>query len=157
MRFGLGAVRGVGGAALETVFDARKEGGPFKDMFDFASRVDAKKMNKGVLEALVQCGAFDRTLQSIRVSRAQAFLAIELALERLRSASRDREVGQTNLFGLLEAASTSKVKSGEGLSNTPRQKTGIATKCLCERQVLGFYVSGHPLERYLKGTSSRKA
>nr|MBP9112957.1 DNA polymerase III subunit alpha [Polyangiaceae bacterium] len=155
VRFGLGAVRGVGGAALETVFDARKEGGPFKDMFDFASRVDAKKMNKGVLEALVQCGAFDRTLQSIRVSRAQAFLAIELALERSRSASRDREVGQTNLFGLLEAASTSKVKSGEGSLEYPKTENWDRHEMLVrEKQALGFYVSGHPLERYLKGTSS---
>src|SRR5947208_14245082 len=59
IRFGLGAVRGIGEAALETIFEARKEGGPFSDMFDLAARVDAKKFNKSVLEALVQCGAFD--------------------------------------------------------------------------------------------------
>src|SRR5262249_11515036 len=73
IRLGLGAVRGVGGAALETLFEARKDGGAFRDLFDFASRVDAKKINKAVLEALVQCGAFDRALLSGGVTRARAF------------------------------------------------------------------------------------
>jgi DNA polymerase-3 subunit alpha len=63
IRFGLGAVRGVGEAALETMFEARQSSGPFRDLFDFATRVDAKRLNKGVLEALVQCGAFDSVLE----------------------------------------------------------------------------------------------
>ncbi len=104
VRFGLGAVRGVGGAALDTIFDARKEGGPFADMFDLAARVDAKKFNKSVLEALVQCGAFDLTLVKQGVSRARAFASIDVALERSRAASRDRDTGQSNLFGLFDAA-----------------------------------------------------
>src|SRR5690606_17534166 len=104
IRFGLGAVRGLGGAALEALLEARKEGGPFHDLFDFASRVDAKRINKGVFEALVQCGAFDTTLASRGITRADAFASIEIALERSRAASRDRERGQTNLFGLFDAA-----------------------------------------------------
>src|SRR5207249_6805029 len=79
IRFGLGAVRGLGGAALETVFEARDEGGAFVDLFDFASRIDAKKINKAVLEALVQCGAFDSTLASRNVSRARAFASLDVA------------------------------------------------------------------------------
>ncbi len=154
VRFGLGAVRGVGGAALETLFEARDSGGPFADLFDFGSRVDAKKINKAVLEALVQCGGFDQTLQKQGVSRAQAFAAIDVALERSRSASRDRERGQTNLFGLFDAAA-----SAQG-QKTTTEASGSYPECppwdqkemlVRERQSLGFYVSGHPLERYLRG------
>src|ERR1700728_4087218 len=93
IRFGLGAARGVGSAALETLFEARQAGGPFADLFDFAARVDAKKINKSVLESLVACGAFDGALASHGVNRARAFASIDIALERSRSASRDREAG----------------------------------------------------------------
>jgi DNA polymerase-3 subunit alpha len=149
IRFGLGAVRGVGGAALETLFEARKAGGPFADLFDFASRVDAKKINKAVLEALVQCGAFDSTLAAQGVTRARAFASIDVALERSRSASRDRERGQTNMFGLLDAAPGAKTLSaGDYLPCEPWDHREMLVR---ERQSLGFYVSGHPLERYLKG------
>jgi DNA polymerase-3 subunit alpha len=166
IRFGLGAVRGVGGAALETIFEARKEGGPFADMFDLASRVDAKRFNKSVLEALVQCGAFDTTLAEQGVSRARAFASIDVALERSRAASRDRDTGQTNLFGLFDAAATrgapggatalpagsnaekASISRGDYVECTPWDRREALVR---ERQSLGFYVSGHPLERYLKG------
>ncbi|MCK6590489.1 MAG: DNA polymerase III subunit alpha, partial [Polyangiaceae bacterium] len=104
IRFGLGAIRGVGESALEAVLEARKEGGAFADLFDFAERIDAKRVNKGVLEALVQCGAFDATLAPRGITRARAFAAIDRALERSRRASRDREGGQTDLFGLFKKA-----------------------------------------------------
>src|SRR6202042_696679 len=78
--FGLGAGRG-GGAALETLFEARAAGGPFHDLFDFASRVDAKKINKSVLEALVSCGALDSTLAAHGVSRSIAFASVDIALD----------------------------------------------------------------------------
>ncbi len=154
IRFGLGAVRGLGGAALEALLEARKEGGPFKDLFDFASRVDAKRINKGVFEALVQCGAFDTSLKALGITRAEAFASIEVALERSRAASRDRERGQTNLFGLFDAAPAS-AKGGGGSSAAGGYVKAEAwdrrEMLVRERQSLGFYVSGHPLERYLKG------
>lgn len=154
IRFGLGAVRGVGGAALETVFESRTAGGAFFDLFDFASRVDAKKLNRSVFEALVQCGAFDTTLKKLGVTRARAFAAIDIALERSRSASRDREVGQTNLFGLFDAGKSPEAKSAVGASagdyvDAPAWDRLEAL--VREKQSLGFYVSGHPLERYFKG------
>ena len=108
IRFGLGAVRGLGGAALDAIFEARRDG-PFRDVFDLAARVDAKRVNKGVFEALVQCGAFDSTLEERGVRRARAFASIDVALERSRAASRDREAGQTTLFGLFDAAPRSAV------------------------------------------------
>jgi DNA polymerase-3 subunit alpha len=155
IRFGLGAVRGVGGGALETLFEARAAGGPFTDLFDFGSRVDAKKLNRSVLEALVQCGAFDSTLAGVGISRARAFASIDVALERSRSASRDREAGQTNLFGLFDAAPKA---AGGGTSSAgdyqQAQSWDQKEMLVRERQSLGFYVSGHPIERYLRGKAA---
>jgi DNA polymerase-3 subunit alpha len=152
IRFGLGAVRGLGGAALEAVFETRRDG-PFRDLFDLAGRVDAKRVNKAVFEALVQCGAFDSTLIDRGVSRARAFASIDIALERSRAASHDREVGQTTLFGLFDSAAN-------GSGGAPASSAGDYVQCepwdrremlARERQSLGFYVSGHPLGRYLRG------
>jgi DNA polymerase-3 subunit alpha len=149
IRFGLGAVRGLGGAALEAVFEARRDGA-FRDLFDLADRVDAKRVNKAVFEALVQCGAFDSTLEERGVSRARAFASIDMALERLRSASRDREAGQTTLFGLFDAVpqAASAPTAGDYVECEPWDRRELLVR---ERQALGFYVSGHPLERYVKG------
>jgi DNA polymerase-3 subunit alpha len=153
IRFGLGAVRGLGGSALDAVFEARRDG-PFRDVFDLAARVDAKRVNKGVFEALVQCGAFDSTLEDRGTRRARAFASIDIALERSRAASRDREAGQTTLFGLFDAAP----RSGSGGAASPSAGDYVACEpwdrremLVRERQSLGFYVSGHPLDRYVKG------
>jgi DNA polymerase-3 subunit alpha len=158
IRFGLGAVRGLGGAALEALLEARREGGHFKDLFDFASRVDAKRINKGVFEALVQCGAFDTTLKERGVTRAQAFASIETALERSRAASRDRERGQTNMFGLFDAGpkkADGRAGSGASAGDYAKAEHWDRREMLVrEQKALGFYVSGHPLERYLKGASA---
>ncbi|HLV67547.1 MAG TPA: DNA polymerase III subunit alpha [Polyangiaceae bacterium] len=148
IRFGLGAVRGVGGAALETMFEARRASGPFRDLFDFASRVDAKRLNKGVLEALVQCGAFDSVLEPRGISRARAFAAIDRALERSRSASRDRERGQTNLFGLFEQASGGNGAASSGDEYPTAEEWDRMELLKREKAALGCYVSGHPLLRY---------
>jgi DNA polymerase-3 subunit alpha len=104
IRFGLGAIRGVGEAALEAVLEVRNDGGPFADLFDFAERVDARRVNKAVFESLVQCGAFDRSLKERGITRARAFAAIDRALERSRTASRDRETGQGDLFAMVAKA-----------------------------------------------------
>ena len=165
IRFGLGAVRGVGLAALEAVFEARKSG-PFIDLFDFASRVDAAKINKGVLQALVQCGAFDSTFGPLGITRAQTYASVDVALERSRAASRDRERGQTNLFGLFDSPSSRRPASGGSVDATQKWNAPSAGAYVDsapwdrkemlsrERQSLGFYVSGHPLERYLRGPAA---
>jgi DNA polymerase-3 subunit alpha len=148
MRFGLGAVRGVGEMALETMFEARRSGGPFRDLFDFASRVDAKRLNKGVLEALVQCGAFDTLLEAIGVSRARAFAAVDRALERSRSATRDRESGQGSLFGAIESSAPSNgagAAFGDYAESVEWDRMELLRR---EKEALGCYVSGHPLFRY---------
>ncbi len=153
IRFGLGAVRGLGGAALETLFETRQVGGPFADLFDFAARVDAKKVNRSVFEALIQCGAFDTMLATKGVSRAQAFGSIDLALERARSASRDREVGQTNLFGLLEPKAAAQATTG-ATQYAASEAWDRGELLRREKSSLGFYVSGNPLDRYLRGENA---
>jgi DNA polymerase-3 subunit alpha len=150
IRFGLGAVRGVGESALETMFEARTSGGPFRDLFDLATRVDAKKLNKGVLESLVQCGAFDTVLDPAGITRARAYAAVDRALERSRSASRDRERGQTNLFGMFGGgngkANGAAAAAGDEYPQTLEwDRMELLRR---ERAALGCYVSGHPLFRY---------
>jgi DNA polymerase III subunit alpha len=103
-------------------------------------------VNRGVLEALVASGAFDATLAERGVSRAQAFAGIERALERARSASKDRERGQTSLFGLFAQADEGNDTSGDEYAEC--EPWDLRETLAREKEALGFYVSGHPLERY---------
>jgi len=128
------------------VFDARAEGGPFGDLFDFAARVDARKLNRGLLEALIQCGAFDASLAERGLSRARAVAAVDTALERARQASRDRANGQTSLFGLFDSAAQA---SPAVVDAYPDAEAWDQLELLVrEKAALGCYVSGHPLHRY---------
>jgi len=148
IRFGLGAVRGVGEAALEAVLEARAEGG-FSDMFDLAERVDPKRVNKGVLEALVASGALDENHAGRTISRAQAFAAIDRALERSRSASKDRERGQTSLFAMFDKVTPPEAAARASANDYPAAEPWDLRETLVrEKEALGFYVSGHPLDRY---------
>lgn len=147
IRFGLGAVRGVGESALEAMLEARADG-PFDDPFDLAQRVDVRRLNKGVFEALVQCGAFDASLEKRGVTRAQAFASIDRVVERGRSASRDRECGQTNLFGLFQAQAPAGTPETNAAEYASAETWDLAETLKREKKSLGFYVSGHPLDRY---------
>jgi DNA polymerase III subunit alpha len=148
IRFGLGAVRGLGESALEAVFDARTRDGAFSDLFDFACRVDPRRLNKAVFEALVQCGAFDTCLTRLGVTRAVAMAAVDRALERGRSASRDRAVGQTTLFGLFQQAEAKSSVNSIASDYPAAEEWDRAESLKREKQALGCYVSGHPLDRY---------
>ncbi len=159
LRFGLGAVRGIGEAAIEAIKDARDAGGPFRDMFDFASRVDARRVTKAVFEALVQSGAYD-TCHAVRgIDRARAFASIDVALERSRAASRDREAGQTSLFGLFGAGAggdagaqaAASAAAGDFVKSDSWDTREVLVR---ERRALGFYVSGHPIDRYVNGPAA---
>lgn len=151
IRFGLGALKGVGEAALEAVFEARTYEGnkqPFSDLFEFCARVDLRRVNKGVVEALVQSGAFDSVHEPLEVTRAQAFAAIEAAIERGKKISNERSSGQTNLFGLLEPAPAENSRSHTGLRFPSMANWDSRDQLAREKSTLGFYVSGHPLDRY---------
>ncbi len=154
IRFGLGGVRGVGGAALEAIFEERRgEDGskkPFTDLFDFCARVDLRRVNKSVADALIQCGAFDALHERDGVGRAQAMAAVEQAVERGKKMAAERSSGQTNLFGLLGGGDEDATRAlthpgGEFPKVEPWDTRELLAR---EKQTLGFYVSGHPLDRY---------
>ena len=147
IRFGLGAVKGVGHGAVEAILESRKEDGDFKSIYDVCSRVDSQRVNRRVIEALVKSGAFDDVPTDRELHRAQLFSAVDGAIERGAQAQRDRRSGQTSLFGLLEPAAN----EGDSLMSetyfnveewTPKQLLAF------EKESLGFYISGHPLDRY---------
>jgi DNA polymerase-3 subunit alpha len=153
IRFGLGAVKGVGEGAVEVIKSAREQGGPFLSIFDFSKRVDGRKVNRKVVEALVKAGAFDGIAQQNGVSRARMFAAIGLAAERAAEAQRERESGQTNLLALLGGGDgNGQAKSGgNGVFDDkyPPADEWMPKELLAyEKEALGFYISGHPLDRY---------
>ncbi|HMK72346.1 MAG TPA: DNA polymerase III subunit alpha, partial [Myxococcaceae bacterium] len=142
IRFGLGAIKGVGEAAIEAILEARSKG-PFRDLFDFCERVDARRVNRKVLEALVKAGAFDFEGRP----RRQLWLTVERAMERGASAQRDRAVGQSSLFGLLGGADApaSPAAAGEYVA---AEEWPEKERLAGEKEAIGFYVSGHPLHQY---------
>jgi DNA polymerase-3 subunit alpha len=157
IRFGLGAIKGVGTAAVEAILEARKgEPGPagvaserpFVDLFDFCARVDLRRVNKSVIEALVQCGAFDTVHEAIGVHRAQAFVAIEQAIERGKRIQSERSSGQESLFGLMGHEEEAQTYQHPGGSFPVLEPWDSREQLSREKSTLGFYVSGHPLDRY---------
>jgi DNA polymerase-3 subunit alpha len=156
IRFGLGAVKGVGEGAVEVVKAAREQGGPFLSIFDFSKRVDGRKVNRKVVEALVKAGAFDGIAQRNGVSRARMFGTIALAADRAAEAQRDRESGQTNLLALFGGGGNGGANgkangAGNGAyeDKYPAGDEWMPKEMLAyEKEALGFYISGHPLERY---------
>ncbi|HZL20999.1 MAG TPA: DNA polymerase III subunit alpha [Polyangia bacterium] len=153
IRFGLGAVKGVGEGAVEVIKIARDQGGPFLSLFDFCKRVDGRKVNRKVVEALVKAGAFDGVAQRNGVTRARLFGAIGVASERAAEAQRDRESGQTNLLALFGDGGAAGGGSGKGAPDEhtyPPFDEWMPREMLAyEKEALGFYISGHPLDRYL--------
>ncbi len=140
IRFGLGAVKGVGGAALESIVEVRREQ-PFTSLFDFCERVDLRKVNKKVVEALIKCGAFD----SLGGKRAQNMEALEDAMEVGQKVQREKADGQESLFGAEEIVSC----RGNGYGKLP-EVDEWSEKILLgfEKDALGFYITGHPLARH---------
>ncbi len=140
IRFGLAAVKNVGEGAVKSIIEARQTGGPFKGIFDFASRVESRKVNRRVLEALVKCGAFD----SLTDNRAALMAAVESALERAVRDQADREAGQTSMFDLLGGNGAKTVEAP-----LPDVEPWSKEEHLrYEKEALGFFITGHPLDHY---------
>jgi DNA polymerase-3 subunit alpha len=148
IRFGLGAVKGVGDSAVEAVLAAREEGGPFKSLFDFCSRVDPRRMNKKVIEALVKSGAFDFE----GVPRWKLAAGIDAALAAGSSAHADRQSGQASLFGAVPAAEVKPryPEPGERVGDVEVAEWPERVRLAAEKEALGFYITGHPLAGYEK-------
>ena len=135
--FGLAAIKNVGEGAIQAIIKSRDELGSFSNIFEFCENVDLRVANKRVLEAFVKAGVFD----SLHPSRRSLMEVLEKAVERGQKAHRDRLSGQKGLFG--ETGSTSTADEVPGVGDwKDREKWGY------EKETLGFYVTGHPLQKY---------
>ena len=143
IRFGLGAVRNVGEGAVESVLAARAKDGPYKDFFDFVERVDLRLCNKRVFEALIHAGALD----TLGGHRAQYLAALDHAMQEAGLKQQEAATGQGSLFGLLGGdAATARPPARPTLPSLPPWSE--SDRLAAEKAILGFYVSGHPLEPF---------
>ena len=141
IRFGLGAVRNVGRGAIDAVLSA-KRAQTFDSFFDFTDRVDLRACNKRVFEALISAGAMD----GLGGHRAQFWSALDSAMQESSLKQQEKEMGQVSLFG-------SPVDATDGGAQAPRVLPNVGPMAESERlakekEILGFYISGHPLEPY---------
>jgi DNA polymerase-3 subunit alpha len=139
IRFGLAAIKGVGEVAVQTILKARDEGGKFSTLADMCERVDGRTVNRKILEGLIKSGACDGLGQT----RATLFAQIERTLARAASIISDRQRGQSSLFGGLEEKSAPMPESVSNLPEWPQHEL-----LAHEKELLGFYVTGHPLTPY---------
>jgi DNA polymerase-3 subunit alpha len=140
IRFGLAAIKGVGEIAVESILKARREGGKFNSLSELCERVDTRTVNRKVLEALIKSGACD----GFGETRATLFAQVDRTLVRAAGIAHDRARGQSSLFGALEENATSMPESISKLSEWPQSEL-----LAHEKELLGFYVTGHPLTPYV--------
>ncbi|MEP3478034.1 MAG: DNA polymerase III subunit alpha [Fuerstiella sp.] len=141
--FGMGAIKGVGEAALDSIVKARLEDGPFKDIFDLTERVDVKALNKSALEILIKVGALD----SLPGNRAQQLEVVDRAVQASLAAAKDRASGQMNLFGGGEEEVEE--DGGEVQISLPDVPDWTKSQKLAyEKECLGFYLTSHPLAQH---------
>ena len=136
--FGLVAVKGVGDGAIDAIIEAREQGGSFKSLQDFCERVDLKQVNKRAMESLIISGAFD----ALEGHRAQHLASLDSVMKVAQSAQADRDRGQMSLFGDTEAAPAMTITLPDVPEFDPLERL------IQEKEQLGFYISGHPLEEY---------
>jgi DNA polymerase-3 subunit alpha len=143
IRFGLTAIKNVGRNAIDSILAARaelaKEQKSFASYWEFCEKIDLRLMNKRVLESLIKAGALDSFGR-----RSQLFATTDRAMERAQKAQRDEEAGQHGLFGIFDDHPAS--KSADALPNIPDWDENLRLQS--EKEVLGFFVSGHPLDKY---------
>jgi DNA polymerase-3 subunit alpha len=135
---GLGAIKGAGEAAIENIVAEREKNGLYIDLFDFCKRIDLHKMNKRVLEALIKSGCFD----SLNANRATLMASLSNALQQAEQTAHNQKMGQNDLFGL-----DSHTEAPQYV-NVPPWRDEFQLQG--EKETLGFYLTGHPLNRYLQ-------
>ncbi|MGP8143385.1 MAG: OB-fold nucleic acid binding domain-containing protein, partial [Terriglobales bacterium] len=134
------AVKNVGGNAIESIVAARKKlGRDFRSFYEFCEEVDLRLLNKRVLESLIKSGAMDCFGR-----RAQLIQALDSAIEQAQKAQRDAESGQHGLFGVF--ADETAEQASEALPNVPDWDEH--TRLAAEKEILGFFITGHPMEKY---------
>ncbi|HOO78130.1 MAG TPA: DNA polymerase III subunit alpha [bacterium] len=142
IRFGLTAVKNVGQGAVEAIIRERTRGGEYVSLFDFLDRIDLSSVNKRMVESLIRCGALD----SLPGNRAQKLDILDAAVDSAVASRRDREAGQETLFAQLDTANGEEdLISFPALAELPEAELLAA-----EKELLGMYVTGHPLQKYEK-------
>ena len=150
--YGLGAIKGVGEGAVESIVDARRTDGPFKDLYDFCRRVDIKKVNKRTLEALVSAGCFDDFAATLRPDlpadeayeiRGALMSQLPSAVQAAEQDRQNREIGMMDLFGEMDG-----VVAAPPLVMTPELIWGDKHRLKAEKNTLGLYLTGHPIDEY---------
>ena len=138
VRYGLGAIKGAGEAAIESITDERMRNGPYADLFDFARRINHRRVNRRVAEALIRAGALD----GLGPSRASMMLSLTSALLAAEQLARDSSTGQNDMFGtaLLGADVESRFEPGSEWTEEERLAG--------EKDTLGLYLTGHPIVRF---------
>ena len=147
IRFGLGAVKGVGDKAIAAIIEQREKDGPFTGLYDFCERVPLSSVNRATIVALIKCGAFDSLHGADR--RAAMIEALDSAMQAGHRAKADRDSGQLSFFGSFSEAAPA--AEDEGGAETPLPDVAPwspGEQLQHEKAVLGFYVSSHPLDRY---------
>ena len=142
VRFGLAAIKGLGDAALAAILASRRERGAFASLYDFCERVPLKQLSKKTLEILVKSGAFD----TFGRPRAQLAAALDAAVEAAKSVQKARERGQASLFGAPGLSEEIKPREVYDEDLTEWSET---ERLAAEKEAIGFYITGHPLDRYL--------
>lgn len=137
--YGIGAIKGVGEAPIESIIKAREEGGPFRDLFDFCCRVDLKRMNKRILQRLIRAGAMD----NLGPHRASLMATLEKAIRQAEQHLNAEKIGQSDMFGVL----TTEPEAVEQEFVSVR-KWSEAVWLEGERDTLGLYLTGHPINRF---------
>ncbi len=144
IRFGLEGIKGVGEAAVDAILEARSVSGPFKNVLDFCKRVSTRKANKKVLESLTLSGAFDSIAE---VNRASLFSSLEPLMEHASDEQEEKELGQSSLFDSFTAEEI-RLTSPVGTLFKQEEEWPVSRKLALEKQVVGFYISGHPLDTW---------
>ncbi|HAG50219.1 MAG TPA: DNA polymerase III subunit alpha [Deltaproteobacteria bacterium] len=143
IRFGLAAIKNVGIAAIDVILKARDEGGPFASIVDCCSRIDARKVNRRVIESLIKCGAFDST----GAKRAQLMASLDKVMNISQNIQRERANGQISIFNAISGT-----RGGEtaALIDLPSIEEWSEAELLShEKEALGFYITSHPLTKYV--------
>ena len=150
--YGLGAIKGVGEGAVESIVEARRREGPFKDLYDFCRRVDIKKVNKRTLEALVSAGCFDDFAATLRPDlpsdeayeiRGALMSQLPSAVQAAEQDRQNNELGMMDLFGEMDG-----VVAAPPLIMTPELIWGDKHRLKAEKNTLGLYLTGHPIDEY---------
>ena len=138
IQYGLGAVKGVGESAVDDLVAERAKNGPFKNLFDLCHRVDLRRLNRRMMEALIRCGALDE----IGPNRASLMENLTAATQAAEQATRDASLGQSDLFGGGAVADVAPPQFVEVPEWSKEQRL------LGEKETLGLYLTGHPINRY---------